>query len=87
MLSHLTKAGILAAVAGASMQVLATAPAEAFTLSAPSPAPTVANADIDHVWYDRWGRWHPNRRYWGYGYYPHRHWHCWYGPYGRRCHW
>ena len=64
MFSRLTKAGLIAAVAGAAMQALAAAPAEAFTLGSPSPAPIVASADIDHVWYDQWGRWHPNHR-WG----------------------
>ncbi len=92
MFSRLTKAGLIAAVAGAAMQALAAAPAEAFTLGSPSPAPIVASADIDHVWYDQWGRWHPNHRWgpppvYGYGYGWHRHWHCWFTPWGRRCGW
>ena len=81
MFSRLTKAGLIAALAGAALQVIASAPAEAFTLAAPSQAPVVAGADVDHVWWDRWGRWHPNhyyyyRPYWG-----------WHHPYWRHCHW
>jgi hypothetical protein len=89
MFSRLTKAGLIAALAGAALQVIASAPAEAFTLAAPSQAPVVAGADVDHVWWDRWGRWHPNH-YWGrpvygYGYY-HPYWlHCRWTPWGRRC--
>ncbi len=80
MFTRVIKAGLIAAVAGIAMQALATAPAEAFTLGAASPAPMVAGADVDHVW---WHHWH--RGHWGGGW--HRHWHCWWGPYGRRCGW
>lgn len=77
----ITKA-ILAAAAGAALMALTAAPAAAFTTFAPSIAPGVASAGVDQVWYDHWGRWHPNRRYWG----PHRH--CYRGYYGRlHCRW
>jgi hypothetical protein len=83
-----------ACIAGAAMTTLSMTPASAFTLAAPSLAPTVASAEIDHVWWDRWGRWHPNvypyaypyvrpYGYYGYGYgygYGRR---CWRGYYGR----
>jgi len=92
MFAKLTKAGLVAALAGATLQVLASAPAEAFTLSAPSQAPVVAGADVDHVWWDAWGRWHPNHQYWGpppgpyWGWRPHPYWrHCRFTPWGRRC--
>ncbi len=95
MFAKLTKAGLIAALAGATLQVLASAPAEAFTLSSPSQAPVVAGAAIDHVWYDGWGRWHPNHRFYGgpvyygrpaYGWHPHFYGgHCRFTPWGRRC--
>jgi hypothetical protein len=92
MFTKLTKAGLVAALAGATLQVMASVPAEAFTLSSPSQAPAVAGADVDHVWYDAWGRWHPNHRHWvggpgyGYGWHPHPYWrHCRFTPWGRRC--
>ena len=65
----------LSAIAGATMLTLTVAPASAFTLASPSLAPPVAGAEVQHVWYDRWGRWHPN----GYGY---RYRRCWRGYYG-----
>jgi hypothetical protein len=99
MVSKLVQRGVLAAVAGAAFVVAAaSAPASAFTLSAPSLAAPVASAGVQHVWWDRWGRWHPNHpwgwRRWGwgpgpyaYGYYgPVRH--CWRGPWGGlHCRW
>ena len=81
MIDALRKITLAAAAAGALLS--AAAPAEAFTLSAPSSAPAVAGADVDHVWYDQWGRWHPNR-----GYYPRPHYRCWVNRYGvRQCSW
>jgi hypothetical protein len=88
----------LAAVAAGAMALASTAPASAFTLAAPSLAAPVAQAQIDHVWWDRWGRWHPNGPAYyappvpfygdgyGYGYGYGRH--CWRGYYGRlHCSW
>ena len=103
MVSNLVSRGVLTAFAGFTL--VAAAPvgsASAFTLSAPSIAAPVAGGNIDRVWWDRWGRWHPNHRhYWGprpwgwgpppprwgyYGYGPVRH--CWRGPWGAvHCSW
>ena len=70
----LTSAG-LAAVAGAALLAVSAAPASAFTLTSPSLAAPVASAEIEHVWYDRWHRWHGPR-------------HCYRGRYGRlHCGW
>jgi hypothetical protein len=52
------------------------APASAFTLAWPSFAAPVVGANVDKVWWDRWGNRRPNPR-WGY---PVRR--CWPGPYG-----
>jgi hypothetical protein len=73
--------------------LLATAgPLYAFTLSSPSLGQPVLKAPIENVWWNRWGRWHPNGwgwHPWGwgwqrpvYGYYgaPMRR--CWVGPWG-----
>ena len=91
MRSRLIPGGLAAALAGATMIVAASsAPASAFTLSAPSLAQPVLNADVQSVWWDRWGRWHPNhhwwwpRHYWMY-YHPWRH--CWWTWHGRVCRW
>ena len=70
----------LSAIVGATMLTLTAAPASAFTLASPSLAQPVAGAEVQHVWYDRWGRWHPNYGYrhgYGYGYR-----HCYRGYYG-----
>ena len=72
MVSNLVPRGALAALAGAGLMVAASStPSSAFTLSAPSLSATVASAGVEHVWWDRWGRWHPNHpwgwRRWGYG--------------------
>jgi len=76
--SMLTGAGV-SALAGAAMLTVSAAPASAFTLASPSLAPPVAAAQVDHVWWDRWGRWHGHRWH-------HRH--CWRGYYGRlHCGW
>jgi hypothetical protein len=57
------------------MLAISSAPAAAFTLASPSLAPPVAAGNVDHVWWDRWGRWHPNHPYGGpgWGWRPHRH--------------
>ena len=57
---RLVPRGALAAVAGALMLVASSSPSPAFTLSSPSLAEPVVTADIQQVWWDRWGRWHPN---------------------------
>jgi hypothetical protein len=84
MFSRILTGGLAAAAAGAAMLAMTAAPASAFTLAGPSLAPTVASGNIEQVWWDRWGRWHPNYYRWhrpyGYGYGWHRH--CWRGPYG-----
>ena len=80
MLSRKVIAGLVGAAAGAAMLALGATSASAFTLNAPSPAPAVAAANIDHVWWDAWGRWHPDRPYWGW-HRPHRE--CWRGRWGR----
>jgi hypothetical protein len=65
--------------------------ASAFTTSAPSLSTPVAGADIDKVWWDRWGRWHPNGGGWGPGWGPGPGWgyrRCWINRWGyRRCNW
>ena len=79
MLKSTLTSTALAALAGAAMLTLSMTPASAFTLTSPSLAPSVAAQSVDHVWWDRWGRWHGN-----YGYRRH----CWRGYYGRvRCGW
>ena len=71
----------LAAIAGMAMLISASTQSSAFTLAGPSPAMSVASPEIQPVWWDRWGRWHPIHRRWGwrrwgpppppeYGYYP-----------------
>jgi hypothetical protein len=100
MVSRLVPSGVAAALAGAVMMVAASSsPSSAFTLSSPSLEEPVLSADIQEVWWDRWGRWHPNGWGWGWGWRPHfyhpyywrpyhRAWrHCWWGPWGRRCRW
>jgi hypothetical protein len=63
----------LGALAGVAMLALTLSPASAFTLSGASVQPAAA-PQIEKVWWDRWGRWHPN----GYAYRR-----CWRGYYGR----
>jgi len=104
MVVHLVPRGALAALAGATLAVLASsAPSSAFTLDAPSLAEPVATANVEQVWWDSWGRWHPNRpwgwRRWGwapapawgprpYGFYGGPVRRCWVGPWGGvRCRW
>ena len=92
MVSRLVPSGLLAA--GAVLMIAASsAPASAFTLSSPSLDQPVVTGDIQHVWWDRWGRWHPNRWGWGWGWgwhhpYYYHHWrHCWWTGYGHVCRW
>jgi hypothetical protein len=74
----------IAAIAGAVMLATSAAPASAFTLAGP-PLQPVASAQIDKVWWDRWGRWHPNYYYRPY-YHPyyHRYYRPYYHPYYHR---
>jgi hypothetical protein len=92
MISRFVTRGALAAIAGAAMLAALSTPAPAFTLSSPSLDQPVASAEIEHVWWDRWGGWHPNGWGWrgpGWG------WRPWYRPYWarpvyhpwRRCWW
>ena len=95
MHSFLVPRGVFAALAGAAMMIAASSnPSSAFTLSSPSLSEPAVTADIQHVWWDRWGRWHPNG--WGRRPYYHPYYHpyyyhpgrrCWWGPYGRVCRW
>jgi hypothetical protein len=82
MVNRILVGGFAAALAGAAMLAISSAPASAFTLASPSLEAPVAGANVDKVWWDRWGRWHPNHPYWGpgWGWHPHRH--CWVGPWG-----
>ena len=84
---------LLGALAGAAMLAASSGPSAAFTLSQPSLTQAVATADVQHVWWDRWGRWHPNRRWWwgrhygwGWGwrprYYAYAGPRCWTSPWG-----
>src|SRR5260370_42133015 len=94
MLSRIVSGGALPAIAGAAMRPAPSGPAAAFTLSSPSLEQPVAAAGVEQVWWDRWGRWHPNwgGHRWGYhpwGYHPwgwgYRRWgyHPWgYHPWG-----
>ena len=89
MTTNLVPRGALAALAAALAIAATTVPASAFTLSAPSLAAPVAAGGVEHVWWDRWGRWHPNwgwgPRYYGY-YHPVRR--CWVGAWGGvHCRW
>lgn len=58
MNSYSVPHGALVALAGATLMVAASSsPSSAFTLSAPAVAAApAATADIEHVWWDRWGR-------------------------------
>jgi hypothetical protein len=96
MVSRLVPSGLLAAAAGAALMIAASsAPSSAFTLSSPSLNQPVASADLEPVWWDRWGRWHPSYWRWGWHPYWHPYWHpwrhpwrhCWWTWYGRVCRW
>ncbi len=68
---RIVSSGALSALAGAAMLAASAEPSPAFTLYSPSLQAPVAAADIEHVWYDRWGRWHPNYPYYHRPYYYH----------------
>ena len=50
MVNRILVGGFAAALAGAAMLAISSAPASAFTLTSPSLEQPVAAADIDHVW-------------------------------------
>ena len=60
----LLQSTVLAAVAASALLSAAAAPADAFTLGSPAATTYDASPNIDHVWWDRWGNWHPNRPRW-----------------------
>ena len=81
--------GAIAALAGAAILAAASGPSEAFTLESPSLGPPVAAAGVESVYWGWRGGWHRwgwgggwGPRY-GYGFAPV--YHCWWGPWGRRC--
>jgi hypothetical protein len=76
--------GALSALAGAAMLVVSANPASAFTLYSPSLERPLATDGVQQVWYDRWGRWHPNTYYRPYYYRPYSYYHpYYYRPYYR----
>jgi hypothetical protein len=86
MQSRTLAIGALAALAGAAMLTISMGPASAFTLASPSLEQSVASAQIDKVWWRRWGYGYGWRGYgWrGYGYpYGYGYGHCWRGYWGR----
>jgi hypothetical protein len=81
MFTRILTGGAVAALAGAAMLTISATSASALTLSSPSLEQPMAASHIDQVWWDRWGRWHPNGWGPGPGWGWHRH--CWRGYYGR----
>ena len=92
MVNRILVGGFAAALAGAAMLAISSAPASAFTLTSPSLEKPVAAADIQHVWCHwncgGWGYHHGWGPGWGPGPgwgYHHRHcgwdrwghWRCW----------
>ena len=53
MVNRIMVGGFAAALAGAAMLAISSAPASAFTLASPSLAAPVAGANVDRVWWDR----------------------------------
>ncbi len=90
---RILSSGALPALTGAAMLAVSASPSPALTLSSPSLERPFAAAAIQQVWYDRWGRWHPNYYYHPYYYHPyyrpyysHPYYrHCWYAYGVRRC--
>jgi hypothetical protein len=82
MVNRILVGGFAAAVAGAAMLAISSAPASALTLASPSLEKPVAGANVDKVWCNRWrcGGW-GYRGGWGYGYGYHRH--CGWNRWGR----
>jgi hypothetical protein len=67
MVFRFMSGGAIAALAGAAMLALLSAPSFAFTLSSPSAERQVVNAEIHDAYWHHWG-WH----HWGW-----HHWHHW----------
>jgi hypothetical protein len=59
-------------VGGAALATVPPGAQAAPVLAAPLPATWATKPMVQQVWYDRWGRWHPPRGYYGYGYGPPR---------------
>jgi hypothetical protein len=95
MASRSVRGGALAAIAGAAMLSASVSPSSAFSLFSASLAEPVV--DLHHVWWDRWGYWHPNQSGWNlrppdpplYYYYPlyYEMRRCWFTWQGRTCRW
>ncbi len=88
MVKRILVGGFAAALAGAAMLAISSAPASAFTLTSPSLEQPVAAADITHVWcHWRCGGWgHPG---WGWGHpgWGHPGWGPGWGWHHRHCGW
>jgi hypothetical protein len=85
---RILSSGALSALSGAAMLAVSADPSPAFTLNSPSLEGQVVAADIQQVWWDRWGRWHPNR--WGWGWRHPYYWRPYYRPFyhpWRHCSW
>ncbi|HLW92841.1 MAG TPA: hypothetical protein VKS78_16280 [Roseiarcus sp.] len=86
MITRLFSSKALGALAGVALLAQSAGSASAFTLSSPSLEPTFAGAQVDKVYWCRWGRcgygwgYHP-----GWGYRPGWGRHCWMSPWGWRC--
>ena len=87
MANRILVGGFAAALAGAAMLAISSAPAAAFTLTSPSLAPPITASHIDRVC---WQQNHPGPCWWGpgWGWRPHRscgwvatpwgpRWRCW----------
>ena len=80
MVNRILVGGFAAAVAGAAMLAISSAPASAFTLTSPSLAPPITASHIDSVC---WQQNHPGPCWWG-----HPGWGPGWGPGWRRhCGW
>jgi hypothetical protein len=73
MLARVLKGGAIAALAGAAMFAATATSASAFTLSASSPAQSIATSDVDSVYYHHHGYGH----YHHYHHYHHHHHYHW----------
>jgi len=62
MVSRKSARCALAALAGAALLTLSAGAASAFPLAGPSLEQPAA-APVEKIWWDAWGRWHPDRRY------------------------
>lgn len=70
MFARVLMGGAAAALAGVAVLAISASSATAFTLSSPSLEQPMASSQIDRVWWDRWGRWHPDRPHRGPGWGP-----------------